>query len=150
MVTSTFPVSNEGIKSQRTRWEHGHLGVILSDGPSLILESVLTANLSLMVLALDLIVPPLALLMFLVVGIWLVALGWYAVSDVQFPLALATVAGALLALSVLLSWIRFGQRIVTLGGLMLGVVYALWKIPVYAKFLVARQLDWVRSKRDTK
>jgi cellulose synthase/poly-beta-1,6-N-acetylglucosamine synthase-like glycosyltransferase len=149
-VTSTFPVSNEGIKSQRTRWEHGHLGVILSDGPSLILESVLTANLSLMVLALDLIVPPLALLMFLVVGIWLVALGWYAVSDVQFPLALATVAGALLALSVLLSWIRFGQRIVTLGGLMLGVLYALWKIPLYAKFLVARQLDWVRSKRDTK
>lgn len=150
MVTSTFPVSNEGIKSQRTRWEHGHLGVILSDGPSLILESVLTANLSLMALALDLIVPPLALLMFLVVGIWLVALGWYAVSDVQFPLAIATVAGALLALSVLLSWIRFGQRIVTLGGLMLGVVYAVWKIPLYAKFLVARQLDWVRSKRDTK
>ena len=150
MVTSKFPVSNEGIKSQRTRWEHGHLGVILSDGPSLILESVMTMNINLMALALDLIIPPLALLMFLVVGIWLTALIWYAVGGARLPLMLATLAGALLALSVLLSWIRFGRRIVTLSGLMLAVVYALWKIPLYAKFLVARQLDWVRSKRDTK
>jgi cellulose synthase/poly-beta-1,6-N-acetylglucosamine synthase-like glycosyltransferase len=150
MVTSTFPLSNEGIKSQRTRWEHGHLAVILSDGPSLLIESVTTMNINLMALALDLIVPPLALLMFLVLGIWLSALIWYAVSGAQLPLALATLAGALLALSVLLSWIRFGQRIVTLGGLMLGVAYAVWKIPLYAKFLIARQLDWVRSKRDTR
>jgi cellulose synthase/poly-beta-1,6-N-acetylglucosamine synthase-like glycosyltransferase len=150
MVTSTFPLSNEGIKSQRTRWEHGHLGVILSDGPSLLLESVTTMNISLMALALDLMIPPLALLMFLVVGIWLTALIFYAVSGAQLPLALATIAGALLAVSVLLSWIRFGRGIVTLGGLMLGVVYALWKIPLYAKFLVSRQLDWVRSKRDTR
>ena len=150
MVTSKFPVSNEGIKSQRTRWEHGHLGVILSDGPSLILESVMTMNINLMALALDLIIPPLALLMFLVVGIWLTALIRYALGGAQLPLVLATLAAALLALSVLLSWIRFGRRIVTLSGLMLGVVYALWKIPLYAKFLVARQLDWVRSKRDTK
>ena len=150
LVTSKFPESSEGIKSQRTRWEHGHLGVILSDGPSLIIESVMTMNISLMALALDLIIPPLALLMFLVVGIWLTALIWYAVSGDQAPLTLATLAGALLTLSVLLSWMRFGRRIVTLGGLMLGVVYALWKIPLYAKFLVARQLDWVRSKRDTK
>jgi cellulose synthase/poly-beta-1,6-N-acetylglucosamine synthase-like glycosyltransferase len=150
MVTSTFPLSNEGIKSQRTRWEHGHLAVILSDGPSLLIESVTTMNINLMALALDLIVPPLALLMFLVLGIWVSALIWYAVSGAQLPLALATLAGALLALSVLLSWIRFGQRIVTLGGLMLGVAYAVWKIPLYAKFLIARQLDWVRSKRDTR
>jgi cellulose synthase/poly-beta-1,6-N-acetylglucosamine synthase-like glycosyltransferase len=148
LVTSTFPQSNEGIKSQRTRWEHGHLGVILSDGRSLLLESMRTMNISLMALALDLIIPPLALLMFLVVGIWLIAFIWYAITGDQWPLALATIAGASLAMSVLLSWIRFGRRIVTLGGLMLGVVYALWKIPLYAKFLVSRQLNWVRSKRD--
>ena len=148
MVTSTFPASNEGIKSQRTRWEHGHLGVILSDGPRLLLESVMTMNISLMALALDLMIPPLALLMFLVVGTWSAALALYAMSGAQLPLSLATIAGVLLALSVLLSWIRFGRRIVTFGGLMLAVVYAVWKIPLYAKFLVSRQLDWVRSKRD--
>jgi len=31
----------------------------------------------------------------------------------------------------------------------MAVIYALWKIPLYIKFIAARQLEWVRSKRDT-
>jgi cellulose synthase/poly-beta-1,6-N-acetylglucosamine synthase-like glycosyltransferase len=149
VVTSTFPVSKEGIRSQRTRWEHGHLAVILSDAPGLILESLVKMNPNLLALALDLIVPPLALLMLLVAVVWLAAAVWYFVAAALFPLALATLAGALLALSVLFSWARYGRRIISLSTLAIAVVYALWKIPLYIKFLVARQLDWVRSKRDS-
>jgi cellulose synthase/poly-beta-1,6-N-acetylglucosamine synthase-like glycosyltransferase len=148
LVTSTFPVSNEGIKSQRTRWEHGHLGIILSDAPSLLLESVKTLNINLLALALDLLVPPLALLMFLVVGMWFLAILWFVTTGTQLPLVLATLAAFLLALSVLISWAKFGRAIVTFGGLTLAVLYAMRKIPLYLKFLVARELKWVRSKRD--
>ncbi len=35
-VTSYFPATAEGIAGQRTRWEHGHLGVILSDRAAIV------------------------------------------------------------------------------------------------------------------
>src|SRR6202522_3619039 len=62
LVTSDFPESSEGIQTQRRRWEHGHLALILSEAPRLFLNSLATLNVDLMALALDLSVPPLALL----------------------------------------------------------------------------------------
>jgi hypothetical protein len=53
-----------------------------------------------------------------------------------------------MAASVLMSWGAYGRHIMTLGTLLLSVVYPLWKVPLYLRFLVARQVDWVRSKRD--
>jgi cellulose synthase/poly-beta-1,6-N-acetylglucosamine synthase-like glycosyltransferase len=148
LVTSQFPTSSEGIQSQRTRWEHGHLGVILSDAPRLFLGSLAPLNADLMALALDLSVPPLALATLYAVAVWVASAFFYGFTRVQLPLDMATTAAVLLALSVLLSWGRYGRRIISLGSLALAGVYALWKIPVYARFLVARQLGWVRSKRD--
>ena len=49
---------------------------------------------------------------------------------------------------MLLAWARFGRHVVTLGGLALALAYALRKFPLYARYLVARQQEWVRSKRD--
>jgi hypothetical protein len=66
----------------------------------------------------------------------------------KFPMVIALITGGLFAISVLASWVRYGRRIISLAGLGYAVLYALWKIPLYARFLVARQLDWVRSKRD--
>jgi hypothetical protein len=54
----------------------------------------------------------------------------------------------LLATSVLLSWARYARNVISLRSLALAVGYALWKIPLYARFLVARRSDWVRAKRD--
>jgi hypothetical protein len=51
-------------------------------------------------------------------------------------------------LSVLLAWIRYGQHIISLYALASAPVYAMWKVPIYIGFLLSRQLDWVRSKRD--
>jgi len=41
---ASFPASRDGIRSQRSRWEHGYLSVILSDARSLLLESLTTRN----------------------------------------------------------------------------------------------------------
>ncbi len=54
----------------------------------------------------------------------------------------------MLTLSVLLSWLRYGRQVISLGSLACAPFYALWKIPLYLKFLVKRQAEWVRSKRD--
>jgi hypothetical protein len=101
-----------------------------------------------MALALDLCVPPLALLTLQVVVIWFASGLFYARTSAGIPLGMATIAAVLLALSVLLSWGRYGRRIISLGSLALAMFYVIWKIPLYARFLVARQRVWLRTRRD--
>ncbi len=148
LVTSRFPDSASGLQSQRTRWEHGHLGVIFSDAPRLLLESVLRRRLSLLALALDLSVPPLALLALQMLLVWLAASALYAFTEIGAPLALATLGIVLFGLAVIIARWRFAPHVVSLASLALAPAYVLWKIPLYAKFLVSRQIDWVRSRRD--
>lgn len=148
LVTSNFPPSAEGIRGQRARWEHGHLSVILSDAPRLLLESALSWNANLFALALDLSVPPLSLLTLLVSATWVLSVLLYVLDGARLPIAIASAQILILTFSVLLAWIRYGRRIVSLGTLALAILYALWKIPLYIRFTVARQLHWVRSKRD--
>ena len=148
LVTSRFPDSASGLQSQRTRWEHGHLGVIFRDAPRLLLESVLHRRLDLLALALDLSVPPLALLALQLLLVWLATLALYALTAAAVPLELATLGVVLFGVAVIAAWWRFARHVVSLASLALAPVYVLWKIPLYAKFLVSRQIDWVRSRRD--
>jgi cellulose synthase/poly-beta-1,6-N-acetylglucosamine synthase-like glycosyltransferase len=148
LVSSEFPASSEGIRSQRTRWEHGHLGVIVSEVPRLLVSSLAKRNIGLLAMTLDLSVPPLALLTLLVMALWCTSGIFFIFTHAIVPLGIATTAAVLLVLSVLMAWVRYGRRTISLGSLALAIIYALWKIPLYAKFLVARQVDWVRSKRN--
>lgn len=147
LLTSDFPVSSAGIGAQRTRWEHGHIGSILSDAPRLLKDSLSPPNAGLLALALDLSVPPLALLTLVVTVVWLASALFFLLTTMSLPLDIATAAAALLGAAVLLSWARYGRRIISLGNLAFAPVYALRKIPLYGRFLVARQMEWVRSDR---
>jgi cellulose synthase/poly-beta-1,6-N-acetylglucosamine synthase-like glycosyltransferase len=148
LVTSYFPRSDEGLATQRTRWEHGHLGVILGDAPKLFVESISKRNGSLLAMTLDLWVPPLALLtLVLVAGFglaWLV----FLFGGPSAPAVIATVGLALLTVAILLAWSQFGRGIISFSTLMYAPFYALKKIPLYIGFLLKRQVEWVRSKRD--
>jgi cellulose synthase/poly-beta-1,6-N-acetylglucosamine synthase-like glycosyltransferase len=148
LVTSKFSISTEGSQSQRTRWEHGHIGVILSDAPRLFLDSVLKFDIKLMSMALDLAVPPLALLTLANGLIWLCGGLLFLATKVAIPLIIATISLGLLTLSIFVSWGLYGRHVVSLADLGLAMYYAIMKIPIYARFLVTRQMDWVRSKRD--
>jgi len=149
LVTSVFPANAEGVQSQRTRWEHGHLGMILSDGPKYLLQSLRERNIHLLALVLDMAVPPLALLTLLVsllVGLGLVAI-W--LTSALYPWLFAVINLLLLAVAVLLAWLFYGRHILSFRHLAFAPLYALAKVPLYLKFLFKRQVDWVRSKRDT-
>lgn len=148
LVTSDFPASAEGFKSQRTRWEHGYLGVILRDAAPMLVRSLAQRSLPLLALSLDLCVPPIALLVLLTGAVWLAAALFYVLAGPATPLLLASAELALLAGCVLIAWARYGRDIISGASLAFAPVYALGKIPLYARFLVARQIDWVRSKRD--
>ncbi|MES1980889.1 MAG: glycosyltransferase family 2 protein [Pseudomonadota bacterium] len=148
VVHSVFPANAEGEQSQRTRWEHGHLGMIFKDAPRLLLESLRTMNVALLSLVLDMCVPPLALLTLLVFALGLLgALVWGGTGN-ALPWGLAVIEFFVLGAAVLLAWSRFGRDILSFASLAYAPIYALRKIPVYLNFIVRRQIDWVRSRRD--
>jgi cellulose synthase/poly-beta-1,6-N-acetylglucosamine synthase-like glycosyltransferase len=147
-VTSCFPATDEGINSQRARWEHGHLGVIFGVAPRLFLQALRLRDGNLFALALDLCVPPLALVLMLALTAFLGSAAFYAATKSALPLWLATMSLMMLGLAVTLSWFRYGRRVIGLSSLVFAPIYALIKIPIYLKFLVRRQAEWVRSRRD--
>ena len=147
-VDSFFPLAAAGIASQRTRWEHGHLWVIFESGPRLFAQALIRRDLRILAMALDLCVPPLALLLLLTAGICAVSAVFYALTGSVMPLALSGLTLALLGAAVLLAWIAYGRRVISLASLAYAPLYALWKIPLYCKFVINRQVEWVRSKRD--
>jgi cellulose synthase/poly-beta-1,6-N-acetylglucosamine synthase-like glycosyltransferase len=148
LVSSDFPRNDEGLSIQRTRWEHGHLGVILSDAPKLLVEAIRKGNWNLLAMTADLLVPPLALLTLLLVAAF--SLAWLVVllGGALAPALIASFGLALLGVTVLLAWSRFGRGIITFSALLYAPFYALKKIPLYIGFVLKRQVDWVRSKRD--
>ena len=147
-VDSYFPSSDEGVNTQRTRWEHGHLGVILSDTPKLLVESIRCRNWNLLGMTLDLLVPPLALLTLLAMACFAMTWLWFSLSESPLPALMATTAISLLGVAILLAWGRFGRDVISLATLLYAPFYALRKISVYIGFVLKRQVDWVRSKRD--
>lgn len=147
-VTSCFPSNEEGVRTQRTRWEHGHIGVILKDGPALAVEALRTGNVRLLAMALDLAVPPLALLTLATAAIALLSAWVWVAGGAAWPAALGGGAFFLLGTAVMLAWGVHGRKVISLSTLAYAPIYALMKIPLYLQFVVRRQVDWVRSKRD--
>lgn len=147
-VASDFPSSAAGQSAQRTRWEHGHLSVIASELPRLLAGAWAQRDLSLLALALDLSVPPLALLSILVLLAHTLTGLWAVFTQIWLPLLLAALAFVLLLVSVGLAWWRFGRDVLSLAQLCRIPWYVLGKLPLYVYFFIRRQTGWVRSRRE--
>ena len=148
LVTSTFPPSQAATNTQRTRWEHGHLSVILTELPSLLLEAIKHQNLQMLGLACDLLVPPLAVLALLLMAMLSLSfLATYLLADTLFlnaSIALCVFFSA----AIILAWFKYGGHIISFKQLCYAPIYALLKLPLYIQFFINRQVEWVRSKRD--
>lgn len=134
-------------KSQRTRWEHGHLKTIKTQVPRLVKAAVEKKRLDLLLLSLDLCVPPLSLLVFIwIIGAALsllnviLGLGWGAI-------ILFAAEGFLLFLSIFIAYIKFASDEIPLKSFVAIPFYLLWKIPIYFSFLLKPQTKWIRSAR---
>lgn len=147
-VTSEFPVAAAAVQTQRTRWEHGHLGMIQQQFPRLLRAGVSRRDGELTGLALDLAVPPLALLVLLLAATWLLSAlgGWAGLGWAPLLLVSAELAG--FATAILLAWAGWGRQVVSLGDLLSVPFYALGKIALYVRFWTRRQKEWVRTARD--
>jgi cellulose synthase/poly-beta-1,6-N-acetylglucosamine synthase-like glycosyltransferase len=148
LVTSWFPVHSADATVQRTRWEHGHLSVIATHGPSLLWDAVKTRNASLLAQVLDLCVPPLIALVLLQSAMLLITALFAALTASLLALWLAAIGLACVVLAIGLAWWRFGRSIISAAELLSAPLYIVAKLPIYLKFLRRRQTEWVRTKRD--
>jgi hypothetical protein len=147
-VDSPLPQQRPAARTQRTRWEHGHLKTLLSQAPRLLGEAITKRRLDLAWLALDLAIPPLALLiMGLAIFIAVAAVPWLDDGS-AVPLLISCSAMAALALAVIAGWAGFCRRQVPLVALLAAPLYIAAKLPIYLTFLVKRQQQWVRTQRD--
>ncbi|MES2579494.1 MAG: glycosyltransferase family 2 protein [Pseudomonadota bacterium] len=147
-VKSFFPATQEAAKNQRARWEHGHLSVILSDAPALFFEAIKTKNLQMLGMAFDLIVPPLAVLALMITLIFTISVCIHQFTPIHTVLICASLLLVALTSAILISWAFFGRRIISFKQLCYAPIYAFIKIPLYIKFFINRQVEWVRAKRD--
>jgi cellulose synthase/poly-beta-1,6-N-acetylglucosamine synthase-like glycosyltransferase len=147
-VTSDFPLTVRGSRTQRQRWEQGHIGAIVKMVPRLIFLAVVRADLDLLALALDAAVPPLSLLLMLVTAIVVVAglamlVGVSATAILISSLSLVALLGG-----GFLSWLNYGRDILKPSSIFLIIPYVLGKVPLYVQMLF-RDLnsEWIRTDR---
>ncbi|CAD5919068.1 Putative glycosyl transferase [Planktothrix tepida] len=144
-----LPAQETAAKTQRTRWEHGHLNTLLTQVPPLISASFRQQRLDLLAIALDLCVPPLALLVLLWTATLIASIGVAIFNISVFPFYCLAFEGILLLIAILLTWFKFGRSILSLKTLLSIPFYILWKLPMYFGFLKKPQQEWVRTQRDT-
>jgi hypothetical protein len=144
-VDSPLPQQHSAARTQRTRWENGHLKTLLTQSPRLAWLALTHRRLDLCWLALDLAIPPLATLLSLTL---LLATAAWLLGASALPAILLTFACVVLAASVLVGWAIHCRRQVPLWALLVAPFYAAAKLPVYLAFLFKHQQQWIRTERD--
>jgi hypothetical protein len=99
--------------------------------------------------AIDVLIPPFALLLTLdVVALLLAAAATWLADAARWPLLVLAGDIALAGVGLVFAWMKGGSRFVSLGGLARAPLYLLWKLPLYLGF--ARRgapKEWVRTGR---
>lgn len=124
------------------------MATLVQYGPRLIRDGVLRGRPGLIAMGADLMVPPLALL----VGLLLLVLGaagvLVLVGGSTLPAWIAGVALGLVGLGVTIGWARYGRTEVPFRYLLLVPLYVAWKVPLYFSFLIGRrEKRWRRTDR---
>ncbi|KRR27905.1 hypothetical protein CQ14_08705 [Bradyrhizobium lablabi] len=149
-VTSAFPTSAKGTESQRQRWVQGHIATIGRFVPQLLAAGLKRGDANVLVLALDLSVPPLSLLALMIVGMMgLTSL----VTLLGGPWLPTLIAGGTLAgfiLCVLLAWFKFGREVFPAHQALSFGSFAFKKIGFYGRMLLGGTAShWIRTDRST-
>ncbi len=150
VVSSYFPLDSEGEKSQRKRWEHGHLVTSAKLVPKLIKKSIRFSDFNSAALAADLLVPPLALFAILLFALNSICL-WYGLAkDDISPFFISMLLITIFSAEILLAWYYFAREIIGMKQLLYVPVYIINKVPMYLLLLVKRQVGWVKTSRNSR
>lgn len=149
VVTSEFAYSSRAARTQRERWEGGHIGMIVSTVPGLFLRSVADRNWRLLALTLDLTVPPLSLLALLVLGMVSLAGLSSLFGSSLTALMISTFNIILFGLATFVAWLKCGRDLVRISAAALELPrYLIGKAKLYrAKLFKRTDAQWIRTDR---
>ena len=142
------PASAKGTLVQRRRWEGGYLATSLRRAPAALLGSIVRGDIRGVAAALDLSVPPLALLF--VLNAFAIAVGMIAaaIGASLWPVAIQGAVALAAFAALTLAWMREGRRFASGATLLRLPIYVLWKLPIYLGFVRAgAPKEWLRSGR---
>lgn len=146
---SYFPVTAHGSALQRRRWLHGHLLIALREAPRLFAAAVKHRSLALAALAVDLLIPPLALLGFAVGGIFALTLGFALLAGSWIPAGLAGLAGLQYTAFLTGAWWYCGRDLIGRAELAEAPHHARRVLQAATDFFVGARSGWVRAERLT-
>jgi cellulose synthase/poly-beta-1,6-N-acetylglucosamine synthase-like glycosyltransferase len=147
-VISILPTQPSAVVTQRTRWEHGHLNAIATQFPRLFVKGLLCGNVSTLALALEISVPPLSFLVASWFILSLAILGTALWLHKFAPLFVVAAGWGMLAIGVLLAWVRFGRDLISFSTMLSIPFYVLRKLSIYRAFFQKRETSWVRTPRE--
>lgn len=147
LVLSEFPHSRVGSAIQNRRWESGHLAMIRTAIGTLAKRGAL-GHAGLVAMVLDIMVPPLALLVLLLGSV-------FAFSALLFLAGVGTLAFAVSLINLLLvtvaiaaAWLAHGTKLLPLGKLYRIPLYAIRKVGFYASICRGNSAGgWIRTDR---
>jgi len=147
-ITSEFPLDAAVARTQKTRWEHGHLQTLSEELPRLLAAFVRSPRAATLVLAMDLLIPPLALYFLCVVlSLPLLALGSHFSAALLPALWIALASATALFAAVTLAWLQHARHLLSLRELLTVPLYAAWKLPVYLAYFLQRKSGWTKTLR---
>jgi cellulose synthase/poly-beta-1,6-N-acetylglucosamine synthase-like glycosyltransferase len=147
-VDSPLPQERSAARTQRTRWEHGHLATIARQSPRLFWLSIQHCRLELLWLALDLAIPPLSLLTSTLILAITAAAAWALLTGSTTPLVLLLFSGTLMGGAILAGWTAYCREQIPLRRLLAIPFYIAAKLPIYLAFFTKREHRWIRTQRD--
>ena len=149
VVTSEFPTLQNAALNQRERWEHGHIRMILSAAPRVILRGLINRKLTLLMMGLDLAVPPLTVLMFLTAGTAAASACMFLAGFSSIALVISALNLATLIAAVFLCWFTRGRDILPPHSIFALFAFALNKLVLYRKMMTHRgPTEWIRTNRE--
>jgi glycosyltransferase involved in cell wall biosynthesis len=149
-LVSSNAAARDDTLEQRRRWEGGYLESAAKWVPRVIGRSVLRGDLRGLWAALDLLIPPLALLVLLDIAGLVLAIAAHRITGAAiWPQEMLGAALAFAGFALAIAWATGGSRHVSLAGLAQIPLYVLWKLPLYlglARHGAPKQ--WLRTNRD--
>jgi cellulose synthase/poly-beta-1,6-N-acetylglucosamine synthase-like glycosyltransferase len=148
-VTSALPEREKAASAQRKRWEHGHLATLFTHAPRLVARGLGTARVELLALALDLLIPPLSLLVLLLLAGTALCGAAALLGASSLPLQIFCTNLSAIGIGVLAGWFAYGRQLVRARDLLTIPLYILWKVPLYFSFFArGKQRAWERTERE--
>jgi cellulose synthase/poly-beta-1,6-N-acetylglucosamine synthase-like glycosyltransferase len=147
VVRSVFPSRETDIATQRQRWEHGHLSVLVGRVLPAMGAAVRDRNWRLLALGLDAGVPPLVLLASLMMAVCLASLlGWLAGAG-KAALIASLIGLGWLGAALALAWMACGRDLLTGPALSSLAPYLKMKAGIYTRAFAGNK-KWTRTGRD--